>query len=282
MADTVQANTFISTDRNHLTWLNGLGARKKRLIAAIIAEFLGSMFLILLAVGIQANEVQTDSLLTTDHSDLKTQSGYILTVAIAHGITYAVLTELFHSKSGAHFNPAVTVAAIVGHRVEPLIGVMYIITQITGGVVGAAMYNGLSGDKNYGELGINKVNTDFNTGQIFGVEYLCSTFVVLTWYTVFHKTNHHSEGPPYVAMKSQSACQAIGLAYTVAVLLTARWDSAGLNPIRAFGPSAVANKWKHQWVFWLAPIMGGLTGTLLGELFDFLAMGGKTRKISPE
>lgn len=43
-----------------------------------------------------------------------------------------------------------------------------------------------------------------------------------------------------------------------------------MNPIRAFGPAVVTGDYKHQWVFWVGPIMGGLLGMLVHEFMIFL------------
>jgi MIP family channel proteins len=250
----------------------------KRMIAALVGELLGTMFLVFIAAGIQANEQSRQNEITDNNADLRMSSSYILTMALGYGLTYTSISVAFVRVSGAHFNPAISIAAIVGKRIPFGLGIFYVFAQMTGAACGSAMFDGLSGEKDLGKLGVARVATDFDTGRIFGIELVATTFIVYVWHSVMNPRR----SIPHVSFRSETGPLYVGLAYFVCILLTFRWDGSGLNPVRAFGPSLVANEWKHWWVYWLGPLMGGLAGVLLFELLAFLAPArSDVAKISP-
>eukprot|EP00039_Didymoeca_costata_P002124 m.57668 g.57668 ORF g.57668 m.57668 type:complete len:291 (+) comp11123_c0_seq3:219-1091(+) len=242
-----------------------LTPHQKRIIAALLAEFLGTLLFVLLAVGIQANELKRSNDVNTDNSDLRYPTDTTIMAGLAHGLTYATLISMFESISGGHFNPAITVAAVVGRRIGMLPGAMYIVVQITGAVCGSAIYDAMSGSEDYGQLGVTKLNTDLNTGSIFGAELLATLFVTLLWFFMLDLTM-----APCGMTKNLTGPLYIGLAYFIAASFTSRWDRVGLNPARAFGPAAVSGDWDHHWVYWMGPVIGAMGGTLLFELFMWL------------
>lgn len=237
------------------------------MIAALLAEFLGSLFFVLMAIGIKANEQDNETTLTSSFADLRKSTSYTMSISLSIGITYTIISAAFSRFSGAHFNPAITVAAIVGKRIPLALGLCYILVQMVGAVCGSAMFDGLSGGNELGELGVAKVATKYDTGRIFGIELVATALITFVWLSL----NNTFRTIPHVSFRSETGPLYIGFAYFIGSMITLRWDGAGLNPIRAFGPSLVANEWRHWWVYWLGPLMGGLTGILLFELLAFLA-----------
>ena len=72
------------------------------LLKQSVAEFIGTFALIFIGVGVIAN-----------HSNLESNSG-LLAVALAHGLTIAVMVSATGAISGGHLNPAVTFGVWVG------------------------------------------------------------------------------------------------------------------------------------------------------------------------
>jgi glycerol uptake facilitator-like aquaporin len=60
---------------------------------------------------------------------------------------------------------------------------------------------------------------------------------------------------------------AVGLAYSVGILVAAPFTGAALNPARAFGPSLAATHWTNHGVYWVGPLAGGF---LAGLVYDVL------------
>lgn len=246
-----------------------LSVETKTIIAALLAEFLGTLFLVLISVGIQSNELNwaSDGAASVDVGG-RLAPDMTMCVAIMTGLTYMCLITTFQRVSGGHFNPAITVAAMVSRRIGILPSVLYIIFQISAGIAGIAIYDGMSGNDNYGELGLNTIDNDFDTGSIFGVELMATMWVTLIWFFSLDLGSapcgrHRDDlGPMYV-----------GFAYTLAVALTLRWDRGGLNPARSIGPAVLANKWDQHWVYWMGPLIGSMSGALIFEMFLWLSPG---------
>jgi len=251
-----------------------LSAETKTIMAALLAEFIGTMFLILVSVGIQANEINwaMNGAASVDASS-RMSSDMTVCIAVTTGLTYMCLMSTFQRVSGGHFNPAITLAAMVSRRIGILPAVLYMIVQIVAGIAGSAIYDGMSGNDNYGELGINQIANEFDTGAIFGVELMATMWVTLIWFFSLDLAaapcgRHRDElGPMYV-----------GFAYTLAIALTTRWDRGGINPSRSFGPAVLTNTWDQHWVFWMGPMIGGMAGALIFELFLWLSPGARNEQ----
>jgi len=240
----------------------------KKIMAALLAEFLGTLFFVLVATGIQANEIAwvKDGATETDpEGSARLSSGSTLLVGLSYAVMAALLMTTFERVSGAHFNPAITLATMVSRRMGPLPAALYILFQITGAVVGAKIYDGMSGNDNYGDLAMNEIENSFDTGSIFGVELMATFFVTLVWFFSLDLSaapcgRHRTiVGPLYS-----------GLAYFVAACLTTRWDRVGINPARSFGVCAIQGKWDQHWVYWMGPMIGSMAGALTFELFLWL------------
>lgn len=247
----------------------------KLIAAAVFAEFIGTLFLVLIAVGIEANEIKVNNDISTNNADLRFNSDFALTIALMFGITYAVLHSTFEKISGAHFNPAITIAAVVARREKLLPGFALIIAQLVGALAGAGIYDAMTGHDAYGELGTAKVNSHFDSGAIFGVELLCVMFIAMVWFLHCDLTK-----TPLGRFRDPTGPLYVGLAYAAAAGLTSRWDRVCLNPARAFGPAAIRNEWSDHWVYWIGPCFGGAAGALFFELLVWLSGGDRARRLS--
>lgn len=247
----------------------------KLIAAAVFAEFIGTLFLVLVAVGVQANEIKFHNDIAADNASLKFSTDYTLTVALAYGLTYTVLHSTFEKVSGAHFNPAITMAAVVSRREKILPGVALIVSQLIGSVCGAAIYDAMSGSDDYGELGTPKVDTHFDLGSIFGVELMSVLFISLVWFLHVDLRRR-----PIGRFRDDTGPIYVGFAYAVASALTSRWDRVALNPARAFGPAAIAGDWGDHWVFWIGPLFGGMSGALLFEMLVWLSGGERAKRLT--
>jgi glycerol uptake facilitator-like aquaporin len=168
----------------------------------------------------QANEIEWvkgGATETDPDGTARLDSGSTLLVGLGYGLMATLLMTTFERVSGAHFNPAITLATMVSRRMGPLPAALYIIFQITGAVVGAKIYDGMTGNDNYGDLAMNEIKNPFDTGSIFGVELMATYFVTLVWFFSLDLSaapcgRHRTIiGPLYA-----------GLAYAVAACLTVR------------------------------------------------------------
>ncbi|KAG5675960.1 hypothetical protein PVAND_005817 [Polypedilum vanderplanki] len=98
---------------------------------AIISECLASFIYVFIVCGAAAGAGIGASV-----------SSVLLSTSLASGLTIAVLTHCFLHISGAHINPAVTLACFVTRLISPLRTAMYIAAQLGGGIAGAALLYG--------------------------------------------------------------------------------------------------------------------------------------------
>src|SRR5256714_1015503 len=97
------------------------------LLKQCVAEFVGTFALIFVGVGVIAN-----------HSGLNGNAG-LLAVALAHGLTIAVMASATGAISGGHLNPAVTLGVLIGGKIDSRSAVAYWISQLAGAVAAAAL-----------------------------------------------------------------------------------------------------------------------------------------------
>ena len=172
---------------------------------AVRCEFLVTLLYVF--VGCGSTTVWPETLPDTETSppgDLK--------VALAFGLAVATLVQCVGHISGAHLNPAVTMAMLVTRNVTVLRAVCYIIAQCVGGIAGAGILYGVTPGVVHGRLGATKVHSEMGLGQAFGVEFMITFLVV---FTVFANLE-----PKRMDMGSRSL--AIGLAVILGHLFAVR------------------------------------------------------------
>ncbi len=174
-------------------------------------------------------------------------------VAATFGLVIMVMIAAIGHLSGAHFNPAVTLAfAITRHfawRDVPL----YLGGQLAGATVGAMVLRAAFGT----ETGLGATVPSGGAAQALGLETLLTAVLMFVIVSVATDTRAVGE------------LAAIAIGGTVA--LDALWGGpvtgASMNPARSFGPALVAGQWQAHWVYWLGPIVGAIVGA---ALYQFL------------
>ena len=101
-------------------------------------------------------------------------------VALAFGLAVATLVQCVGHISGAHMNPAVTMAMLVTRNVSVLRAGFYLLAQCIGGIAGAGILYGVTPIQAHGDLGVTTVHKDMSLGQAFGVEFMITFLVVFT------------------------------------------------------------------------------------------------------
>nr|AOS89750.1 aquaporin [Helix pomatia] len=213
---------------------------------SLVAEFTGTLAITLLGCGAWltgANVVQ---------------------IALTFGLTVATMAWVFNHISGAHFNPAVTIASLFTRRVSIIRGVLYIIIQIAAAISGSGILYRLTPRGTQQNLGANELSPEISTAQGFGIELLI-TFVYMLAVS--------ASGDEKRSDLKGSAPLTIGLAVVTCQLFAIPYTRAGMNPARSFGPALIVAAWKDHWVFWLGPLVGA---TLAGLLYEYIFAAGAT------
>ncbi|MEA2347251.1 MAG: aquaporin [Thermoleophilaceae bacterium] len=181
-----------------------------------------------------------------------------LTIGLAHVLVLFFLIQTLAVVSGAHFNPAVTIALTALRQIKASDSVIYIILQLTGAILGALavklllpMWGGAP--SNLANVGISPESG--GVVPAMAVELLGTFF--LMWTIVGVAVNAKTNG--------DWAGFAIGGTLGVAVIIGAQLTGAGYNPARAFGPALVSGDFgdvgSFVAVYVVAPIVGALLAT---------------------
>ena len=181
--------------------------------------------------------------------------------ALAYGLAVAVMVNAFGHISGAHLNPAITVAMWVTRRLGTLTGLCYCAAQLAGALAGAALLAAILPDTLWQPVGLGtpSLTTDFTRAHGMLLEGVLTFFVVLV---AFAKTVDAR------GLSQQVAAFAIGLTVAAGSLVGAPFTGAAMNPARVFGPALVAHHWQNHGVYWLGPLFGAsLAGVLYDRLF---------------
>ncbi|KAK8556079.1 hypothetical protein V6N13_070148 [Hibiscus sabdariffa] len=204
---------------------------------AILAEMLGTFILMFCISGIIASTKQTGG------------GEALLEYAITAGLTIVVLIFSIGSISGAHVNPALTIA-IAAFGYFPWSKVpLYILAQILGSVLATLM-----GEFIYGiESDLMLTQPIQGSQSAFMVE-LISTFIVVF---VVAAVTQQSESV------GQVSGLVIGIAIGLAVLISGPVSGGSLNPSRSIGPAIVSRNFENIWIYLTAPIIGAVLGALM-------------------
>ncbi|KAL3220113.1 hypothetical protein MRX96_005508 [Rhipicephalus microplus] len=228
--------------------------RSLELWRAVIGECLATFFYVFLVCGAHVS-----------------WPGYaepsVLAIALTSGAAAATLVQCYGHISGAHMNPAVTLATFATRKVSPIRTILYVSAQCGGAIAGAALLYGVSVPGHQSSLGSNRPHEALGAWQAFGVEFVLS-FLLSS--TVFATRDPHRSH-----LSAGSDAVVIGFAYLACTLAGLPATGASMNPARSLGPAFVMNKWVDHWVYWFGPISGGLLAGLIYErancLVDFLA-----------
>jgi aquaporin Z len=214
-------------------------------------EFLGTFWLVLIGCG--------SAVLAAGAADVGI--GW-LGVAFAFGLALTTIAYTIGGISGCHINPAVSLGLWVAGRLETKELPVYIVAQVLGAIVGAAVLyviaNGAPGfDVDQG-FAANGYDDHSPGGYDLGATIV--TEVVLTAVFLAVIIAMTSPGSPV-----GFAPLGIGLTLFVIHLFAIPVDNASVNPARSTGPALFVGDWaiEQLWVFWVAPIAGGLAGGLL-------------------
>ena len=181
----------------------------------------------------------------------------VLFISLGHGGAIAFMVYAFGHISGAHINPAVTIPMIITRKLGVADGVGYIISQLIGAVAAAGTLKvilpEIGGKVNFATQGgpSELINNSIASG--FLVEAILTFFLVVT---IFMVAVHKKAAP---GIHGFSIGGMIFLVHLVGVPLT----GASVNPARTFGPALISGFWELHWLYWAAPIVGGIIAGLL-------------------
>ena len=187
--------------------------------------------------------------------------GY-LGVALAFGLTMLTMAFAVGHISGGHFNPAVTLGLVAGGRFSAKEAIPYIISQVIGGLLaGAALYliasgkAGFDATAGFASNGYGEHSPEgYSMAAVFIAEALLTGFFLL----VIHGATDKRAPAGFAPI-------AIGLCLTLIHLVSIPVSNTSVNPARSSAVAFFQGSWAvdQLWLFWVAPIVGGIIGGLI-------------------
>ncbi len=139
---------------------------KRKFYVSLLAEFVGTLFLVFAACG--------SALASTDAGS----SAATVQIALGFGLSVATMVWVTARASGGHINPAVSFGFVITRKISWVRFICYVLMQGLGAVVGAALLSAVvPGGKN-SSLGTSQLGERVSAGQGFGIELLI-TFVLV-------------------------------------------------------------------------------------------------------
>ncbi|XP_032991674.1 aquaporin-5-like [Lacerta agilis] len=206
---------------------------------AVFAEFLATMIFVLVGVG----------------SALNWPSALpgMVQISMAFGLAIATLVQSVGHVSGAHLNPAVTVALLVAQKISVVRAVAYIVAQMLGAIAGAGVIHQLTPPDVQGTLAVNAVSPG-SPGQAVAVELILTFLLVLCVFASTDSRRTDIVGSPALS---------IGLSVTLGHFLGIYFTGCSMNPARSFGPAVIMANFQDHWIFWVGPLTGGIVASLI-------------------
>ncbi|MBY8968835.1 aquaporin Z [Pseudomonas sp. P867] len=189
-----------------------------------------------------------------------------LGVSLAFGLTVLTMAFAIGHISGCHLNPAVSLGLVVGGRFPIKDLPAYIIAQVMGGVIAAALLYFIASGKPGFELAGGLASNGYGEHSPGGYSIVAGFVTELVMTAMFIIIILGATGK---RANASLAPIAIGLALTLIHLISIPVTNTSVNPARSTGPALIVGGWAMQqlWLFWLAPLLGAVIG---GVIYRYL------------
>ena len=210
----------------------------------LVAEFVGTFGLVFAGTGAIIINSVTDG--GVSH----------VGIGLTFGLIIMVMIYAFGHVSGAHFNPAVTLAFAAGrHFPWPMVP-RYWAAQLTGGITASLVHRALFGD--VAHLGATLPLG--SASQSFGLEIVLTLLLMVVITSVATDTR----------ALGQAAAIAIGGTIGLEALFAGPISGASMNPARSLAPAIVSWTWQDQWLYVAGPAIGAVAGV---SIYNWIRTG---------
>ncbi|MFQ5452401.1 MAG: MIP/aquaporin family protein, partial [Candidatus Paceibacterota bacterium] len=182
----------------------------------------------------------------------------LLGIAIAFGFVVVAVAYSLGYISGAHINPAVTISMVATKRIKAGIGGMYIIAQVAGATLAGYLLKILFPEALASVfLGTCVLGSNVSVAQAIVMEAVITFLLVFVVYaTVVDKRST----PALAGL-------AIGFVVLFGVMVGGAISGGSMNPARVFGPAMASGHFANHYVWWIGPILGGVTAGFTYDMF---------------
>ncbi|WP_298539263.1 MIP family channel protein [uncultured Aquimarina sp.] len=173
-------------------------------------------------------------------------------IAVTWGLIVMAMIYAFGDISGAHFNPAVTIAFAYAKKFEWKEVPKYIAAQFIGAIAASSILLFLFPESEF----LGGTLPSFDDLRAFILELLLTYFLMLVIINV-------STGSKEVGMMAGIA---IGGVVLLEAMFAGPMTNASMNPARSLGPALLSGHWEHQWLYMIAPIIGAILAVMTCKL----------------
>jgi MIP family channel proteins len=200
----------------------------------LIAEAVGTFIL----VGLGSMAIISSTL---------TDNPALVVVPIGFGLALMAAIAVSGHVSGGHFNPAVTLAAVLDKRISAMDAVGYVIAQVVGAIAASGFILLIA---NQGVVSETRNVPGLADVPAFTVEVLLTAVFVAVILTVTKKAADYAIT---VIPLTLLMIHAVGIPFT----------GASVNPARSLGPALVSANFDSLWIYLTAPFVGAVVGWLV-------------------
>lgn len=209
----------------------------------IVAELVGTFFFFFIGFG---------SIVAIGTAKVDPAAG-LLVVGLAHGLALAIAVTALGHVSGGHFNPAVTISMMVTGNISVILGLLYIVAQVVGGVLSLLALKLVIPTAAYVGLGA--------PAPAAGVDYIPAIILeaILTFFLVLVIF-----GTAVDNRAAKVGGFAIGLTIFIDILVGGPFTGGQMNPAHAISGALVNGPIDgNALIYWIGPILGGILAALL-------------------
>jgi aquaporin Z len=200
-------------------------------VKKLLAEFLGTFALVLCGTG---------AIVLDGFSNGTIGVGGI---ALSFGLIVWAMIFTFLDTSGAHINPAVTLALMFNKQCRLIKGFAYMFVQFAGGIAASLLLLKIFG----AEHGLGQTNPSGSDMQSFFLEFVLTLILML----VILKVSGFNSGKGFTAI-------AVGSVVLLEAYFAGPISGASMNPARSLGPAVVAGDISNLWIYLVATNLGAL------------------------
>ena len=165
---------------------------------------------------------------------------------MVHALALTAIVYAIGYRSGAQVNPAVTIGLLVAKKITGKEAVVYIIAQIIGAVIAAAVVYSIFGSEMSASVTLPSEDNVVRALILETVMTFTLVYVVLAT-----TTSKNFKTVPLAGL-------AIGFTLGLNVIFGGSITGGLLNPARSFGPALMTWEFNYHWIYWIAPVAGGL------------------------
>lgn len=207
------------------------------MLKRLLGEFLGTFGLVFCGTGAIVINQETNGAITH------------MGIAITFGLIVMAMILSFGHISGAHINPAVSIALCVSKRFRWGHLAPYIFAQVAGALLASSVLHYL--------FPVNELlGATIPSGsdvQSYVLEFILTFLLMIVILTSTHKKDHSLLGPAL----------AIGGTVGLEALFAGPICGASMNPARSLSPAIIGGHYQSLWVYILGPVMGALVGSFV-------------------